>query len=194
MLAAACAQAAAWRDAGTRVPRIACNLSARTVMAAGFADTLRDVLARTGCSAERLTIELCESALIEIEDDVTQVLRSIADLGVRIAVASFGVGSSSLRRLKRFPITMLKLDKVFACDASSPRSQRVLLGAIVASAHDAGLSVIAGGVETHAQLEYLRAEGCDAVQGALAGRPLPPTEAIAFVGTFDSARLAAILH
>lgn len=190
MLFAACLQGMTWLQCGLHLPRMAMNVSARSVLDAGFPARLQDIFARTGFSAERFQLEITESDVTEIGEDGYRALRFIADRGVRIAVERFGAGASSLKRLKRFPVTMLKLDRAFACDASSPKSQAVLASAIIASAHGAGYTVVVEGVETQAQLDFLRAEGCDAVQGSLAGRPLAAGEATAFLETFDAGRLA----
>jgi EAL domain-containing protein (putative c-di-GMP-specific phosphodiesterase class I) len=192
MLFVACSHIMALPQTGASVPRMSMNVSSRTALGAGFPMLLHDIFAQTGFPAARLQLEIDQRELIEIGDQGFRALRAVTDLGVRIAVERFGVGSSSLKRLKGLPVSMLKLDRVFACDASSPKNQSVLAGAIIASAHGAGLNVIADGVETQAQLDFLRAEGCDAVQGALVGRPLPPLEAMAFLETFDADRFAMI--
>ena len=133
-------------------------------------------LAQTGFPAERLELELTESALMEREDDAVETLIRLRAQGVRLAIDDFGTGYSSLAHLKRFPIDVLKIDRSFVEDIPESEDDREIAATIVAMGHTLGLKVLAEGVETDAQLAFLRERGCDLYQGYLKSPAVPAEE------------------
>jgi EAL domain-containing protein (putative c-di-GMP-specific phosphodiesterase class I) len=133
-------------------------------------------LAETGFPANRLELELTESALMQRENEAIQVLNRLHALGVRLAIDDFGTGYSSLAYLKLFPLDVLKIDKSFIDDIPHHRDDMEIATAIVAMAHTLRLKVLAEGVETKAQLAFLQGQGCDLYQGYLTSPPVPADE------------------
>ncbi len=172
VLRTACQQNKVWQEAGLPPMRVAVNLSARQFKDPQLADTIEKVLADTGLGPEHLEVELTEGILMEdslVNGDTLQRLKS---MGVQIALDDFGTGYSSLSYLTRFPIDVLKIDKSFIRDISEGRE--AIVTAIIALSRSLHLSVVAEGVETEQQLEFLYANHCDEIQGNYFSRPLPP--------------------
>ncbi|WP_170304190.1 EAL domain-containing protein [Duganella radicis] len=172
VLRTACSQLVAWRQAGLPDVRIAVNLSARQFRQPGLDDMVSRVLADTGCHAGCLELEITETVLMERPDSAAQALQRLSDMGVRLAIDDFGTGYSSLSYLKRFPIHALKIDRSFVRDIPYDADDAAIAGAVVAVAHSMGLSVVAEGVETLAQCEFLRGLHCDHAQGYYFSQPL----------------------
>ncbi|MEW5769004.1 MAG: EAL domain-containing protein [Pseudomonadota bacterium] len=168
-----CRQGKRWLDAGLPPLTLAVNVSPRQVMHGDLAETVAQILRETGFPAQRLELEMTESALMEAQEHVLDVLRRLRALGVRIAIDDFGTGYSSLAYLKRFPIDVLKVDKSFVDDIPRLSDDMEITATIIAMAHSLRLKVMAEGVETTAQLDFLKAHGCDFYQGYLKSRPLP---------------------
>jgi EAL domain-containing protein (putative c-di-GMP-specific phosphodiesterase class I) len=139
--------------------------------------TVRDALAGAGLDGTSLCLELTESAIMETGVDVTSALHTIKELGVKLSLDDFGTGYSSLSYLRRFPIDELKIDRSFVveCHAGN-NSATIITQAIIAMAHGLRLSVVAEGVETVQQRDFLQASGCDLYQGYLFSRPVPASE------------------
>ncbi|WP_322521809.1 EAL domain-containing protein [Guyparkeria halophila] len=174
VLREACRQGREWHDAGLPVPRLAVNVSARQLQDESLVDRVRAVLDETGYPPDRLELELTESALMHQQERSVRVLRALRRLGLHLAIDDFGTGYSSLAYLRQFPIDVLKIDKRFVDDLADNNDDREIAGAILAMGHALRLSVLAEGVETEAQLAFLRANGCDSYQGYLFSPPLPP--------------------
>ncbi len=176
-LRAACRQARDWRDAGWlgEPVRIAVNVAEPQVYSA-LPDTLGRLLAECDLSPAHLELEITETLLMRDVDRAATVLAEIGETGVSIAVDDFGTGYSSLAMLKALPIHILKIDQSFVRDLPFDRDTHAIVSAIVQMAHAIGLKVIAEGVEGEAQLETLRALGCDEYQGYLFSKPLPANE------------------
>jgi predicted signal transduction protein with EAL and GGDEF domain len=192
MLRAACAQGARWRaTAGGEKLRVSVNVSARQFRETGFLRTVQDAVAETGLAPDGLGLELTESLLLGDEEYAIRTLRALADAGISIAIDDFGTGYSSLSYLKRLPVDVLKIDQSFIRDLSSAPDDTAIVRAVIAMAHSLKLKVIAEGVETETQLEFLRAEGCDAIQGFLIGKPVSHSEATAFIERFDFGSIGA---
>jgi diguanylate cyclase len=172
----ACRQGAAWREHHDGQLTMRVNLSARQLADSGLVDTIAAVLADTGTQPHDLCLEITESGLIADVEANTAALERIRMLGVQIALDDFGTGYSSLNYLRRFAVDLLKIDRSFVRDLGESDADDAIVAAIVAMAHALGLRVTAEGVETHAQLEHVRALGCQAVQGFLFARPGPPEE------------------
>ena len=169
----ACRQVRDWRDAGLTPPPVAVNLSARQFADDDLIPMIQGAMTRWGLAAADLEIELTESVLMVDPVRASGVLQQLHRLGVRISIDDFGTGYSSLSYLKRFPAKAVKIDRSFICGLPSDGDDAAITQAIIAMAHSLGLSVVAEGVETEAQLEALRQLGCDQAQGFLLGRPMP---------------------
>ncbi len=166
VLTQAVRQAALWHQRGHAVP-VSINVSALQFRQPSFADRVGSVLAVSGLPAHLLELELTESILVHDADEALQRLRALAALGVRLAIDDFGTGYSSLAYLKRFPIGKLKIDRSFVTGLPGDDSDAGIVCAIVQMARALRMKVIAEGVETEAQRQFLHDAGCDEFQGWL---------------------------
>ena len=175
VLREACTQNQAWRSEGLPPITVSVNVSARQFRQHILVDAVSRILAETGLDPLYLEMELTESMIMHNADAVIAILRQLTALGVQLSVDDFGTGYSSLSYLKNLPIDTLKIDQSFVRDivAGTP-DHRVLARAIISIGHSLDLKVVAEGVETEAQLEYLTRHGCDEVQGYYFSRPVPP--------------------
>jgi len=172
VLETACRQLVSWsRGAETARLTVSVNVSARQFHHPAFVDRVLSVIEETGANPERLKLELTESLLLSDVDDVIDKMTALKDRGVGFSLDDFGTGYSSLAYLKRLPLDQLKIDQSFVSDIVTNGNDAAITSAIVALAHNLGLSVIAEGVETEAQCEHLARQGCHAYQGYLFGRP-----------------------
>ncbi|MFO7642180.1 MAG: EAL domain-containing protein [Candidatus Competibacteraceae bacterium] len=156
--------------------RIAVNLSARQFRQVELADLVHEVLAVSGFDGNCLELELTEGILMHHTEENLATLKAFKTMGVRIAIDDFGTGYSSLSYLQRFPVDVLKIDRSFVMDLPASASSGAIVEAIVTLAHGLGLEVVAEGVETAEQRDFLGARGCDEGQGYLFGRPMPLVE------------------
>jgi diguanylate cyclase (GGDEF)-like protein/PAS domain S-box-containing protein len=177
VLETACREAASWPVCY----RIAVNVSPRQLASSNFAALVADVLERTRLAADRLEIEITETALITDAAAAMQVLRGLKRLGVRIALDDFGTGYSSLAYLQRFPFDRVKIDKSFIQSLADNEDTRAIVGAILAMCRQLRLEVTAEGVENADQLMQLRAQHCDQIQGFLLARPIPHTDVGSYI-------------
>ncbi|MCP4596720.1 PAS domain S-box protein [Neptuniibacter sp.] len=173
VLRTACAQVSTWIDQGYEPISIAVNLSAVQLRHLDIKSEISSVLAETKLPASYLELEITESALMEREQESIELLHSLRELGVKIAIDDFGTGYSSLAYLKKFPLDVLKIDKSFVDDIPSDKDDMVIASTIVAMGHSLGLKVLAEGVETAEQLEFLRSKTCNSYQGFLTSPPVP---------------------
>jgi len=179
----ACRQMRAWQDAGLLAGTMAVNLSTRQFRQKDLAEEISAALRDTGLAAGDLELEITESSIMDNLATAATVLTELERLGLRIAVDDFGTGYSSLSYLKSFPIHCLKIDRSFIRDIPGDDNDTAIVRTIIALAGSLGLTVVAEGVETDAQLAYLRTHHCDQVQGYLFSRPLPPDECIKLMRT-----------
>ncbi|MDQ2642055.1 MAG: EAL domain-containing protein [Pseudomonadota bacterium] len=170
VLEAACAQLAAWREAGIAAPVMAVNLSVQQLRDAQFAASLRRHLARHHLPPEALTFEMSEAALTD--DDSQPCLAELADMGVGLTLDDFGTGSMALASLRRYPVQAVKIDSSCVAQLLHDHSAAALASTIIAMAHGLGRTVVAEGVEEAVQLEFLREQRCDLVQGYYMAHPL----------------------
>ncbi len=175
VLEAACAQAAVWQQAGLAPFRLAVNVSARE-FTNSLPTRVATTLARYSLDPAWLELEITESTLMHDIERVIGIMDRINDLGVALSLDDFGTGYSSLSYLKRFPIDTLKIDRSFTMGIPLDTSDCAIASAIISIGRQLGHRVIAEGVETVEQLEFLRASGCDEVQGYLYSRPLPAAD------------------
>ncbi|HCN88346.1 MAG TPA: PAS domain S-box protein [Oxalobacteraceae bacterium] len=170
----ACIQTKSWQQAGLGDLRVAVNLSPRQFTQKAFVQSIAEVLQATGLEARFLDLELTESMVMHDVDNAIAILRNLKALGVHISIDDFGTGYSSLSYLRRFPIDVLKIDQSFVNDLTVDPDDAAIVVSIISLAHSLRLQVIAEGVETAEQLAFLRARGCDQVQGYYFSRPLAP--------------------
>lgn len=168
----ACRQGQRWREAGLPEITVAVNISPRQFHLTDLAGCASRALQLSGFPARCLEFELTETALAERPHEAREVLLRLQQLGLRMAVDDFGTGYSSLSSLKRYPIDVLKIDQGFIRDIPHHGDDMAISAAIIAMGHSLGVQVLAEGVETPEQLEFLRERGCDAYQGYLYSRPL----------------------
>jgi diguanylate cyclase (GGDEF)-like protein/PAS domain S-box-containing protein len=172
VLREACQQAQQWRRDGTEI-QISVNLSAQQIKPS-LVTLVNEVISAAQLPPQCLELEITESAMMGDVELSIGIISALSDLGVEFSVDDFGTGYSSLSYLKRFSITKLKIDKSFIDDVTTDEGDAQIATTIIAMAHNLNLTVIAEGVETQAQLDFLRAQGCDQAQGYLLHRPLPP--------------------
>ena len=184
VLQTACLQAKAWQDAGLPEISMAVNVSPKQLHASGFVDNIAGVLAHSGLSASNLDLEVTEGAVMQEPEKMIDTLTQLKRLGVKISMDDFGTGFSSLSYLKRFPFDKLKIDKAFVKDIPVDQGDVNLVLTIIAMAHNFKLRVIAEGVENDQQMQFLKANNCDEIQGFFFSRPLPPNEAAELVKHF----------
>jgi diguanylate cyclase (GGDEF)-like protein/PAS domain S-box-containing protein len=180
-LAAACAQHEAWTRVGLGHLRIAVNLSPRQFLQGDLQKSVARILAEAGCDARKLELEITEGTVMRNPESVVTLLQQLKNMGIHIAIDDFGTGYSSLAYLKRFPIDSLKIDRSFVKDVPEDAGDVAINVAIIAMAHSLGLKVVAEGVETREQFDFLRKEGCDEMQGYFFSRPLPVEEVTALL-------------
>ncbi|HSN68959.1 MAG TPA: EAL domain-containing protein, partial [Thermoanaerobaculia bacterium] len=173
VLREACRQARFWqRQKGTDLV-VSVNLSARQFAQADLAAQVKQALDESRLQPRLLELEITETNVMQDVEKTARVLRELKAIGVRIAIDDFGTGYSSLSYLKDFPVDTLKLDRSFVRDLIAPQDAKIVSG-VIAMAHSMSLTVMAEGVETLSQLDFLRANDCDKLQGFLFSRPLPP--------------------
>ena len=172
----ACRQLAQWRQQGLPHMPVAINLSAVQLQQQELPEMIRRTLDAHKLDASSLEIELTESAVMDNPGEATVALRLLKALGLRIAIDDFGTGYSSFAYLNRFPVDVLKVDRSFVDGLTHDHSAGAIVSSIIALAHRIGLRVVAEGVETEAQLEHLREQGCDEIQGYYFSRPVSATE------------------
>ena len=173
VMRAACTQNKAWQDAGFPRLRVAVNLSARQFSSNDLLASLETALTESGLDADCLEIELTESLFMNDVTPAVELLHRMKALGVKLSIDDFGTGYSSLSYLSRFPIDVLKIDRSFVADITADANDAAIVTSIIGLAHNLKLAVIAEGVETAEQLDYLRSRGCDEMQGYYFSRPLP---------------------
>jgi EAL domain-containing protein (putative c-di-GMP-specific phosphodiesterase class I) len=183
----ACAATAKWRAEGLALGRIGVNLFPTQLGDAALLTDIDQVLQMTGLPAGTLELEITENVALNFED--AEVLRKLRDKGVMLAFDDFGTGYASLSYLTRFPLARIKIDRSFVAKITDDAGDAAIVRSLIAMAHNLGLEVIAEGVETRAQAEFLLEEQCQEAQGFLFGRPLPAAE---FEALLRSRRVAGL--
>ena len=172
----ACRQSMEWIGRGFRPMSLAVNVSSRQFDASRLIETIRGALKESGLDGKFLVLELTESQLMENPQKTSYVLRELKRMGVKLSIDDFGTGYSSLTYLKRFPLHELKIDRSFISGIPGSAEDAAIVSAIIGLSHALGLSVVAEGVETTEQLEFLKEGGCDVYQGFLFAKPSPPSD------------------
>lgn len=181
VLRTACSQAKDWIDQGLTVPRISVNVSVKQFAHPQFISTIEEVLAETGLESHLLEIEITETLLADNFSEFASILQKVKLMNISVAIDDFGTGYSSLSRIKDFPIDCLKIDRSFVSGIESSPSDQSLVKAMTAMAACMQLTVIAEGVETPEQLEFLRSINCQEIQGYIYSKPLTAVAAEAFL-------------
>jgi EAL domain-containing protein (putative c-di-GMP-specific phosphodiesterase class I) len=176
VLREACRQARAWVDEGLKPGVVSVNLSARQFRQEGLVRRVSRVLVDTGLDPQHLEMELTESTVMHNVDAAIATLQGLKSLGLSLSVDDFGTGYSSLAYLKNLPLDKLKIDRSFVRDigAGAEANEGVLAQAIISLGHNLNLHVVAEGVETDAQVRFLKKHKCDEVQGYFYGEPVEP--------------------
>lgn len=173
VLRSACMQMKQWLDAGLPLDTVAVNVSSIQLLQADFVDDVEAILQETGLPAQHLELEITESTIMHNIDDTEKKLVALQLLGIQLAIDDFGTGYSSLSYLRRFPINKLKIDRSFIWEIPGNTASMEVAATIIAMARNLNLEVLAEGVETPAQLDFLQSKGCDTYQGYLFSRPIP---------------------
>jgi diguanylate cyclase (GGDEF)-like protein len=168
----ACSQSRKWHDEGLPAVPIAVNVSAVQFRQEGFCELIKRVLQETGLAPQNLELELTESLLLSNADVMSSVFQELKAMGLKLAIDDFGTGYSSLSYLKQFPVGKLKIDRAFIRDVAVSADDAAITTAIISMAKSLNLKVIAEGVETEAQMSFLRAHQCDEIQGYYFSKPL----------------------
>lgn len=181
VIRAACLQHQAWLAAGLPPFRIAVNLSARQFQQQDLVKTITQILQETKTEPCYLELEITESTVMQDVNFTITILQELRDMGIQIAMDDFGTGYSSLNSIKHFPLHTLKIDQSFVRDLMTDPSDAAIAKAVVALGKGLNLQILAEGVETIEQLEFLRALGCDSAQGYFFSKPLPAEEISVFL-------------
>ncbi len=176
VLISACKQNKAWQNADLIHTRISVNLSAAQFRDRSLVATVRGALEDSGLEPRFLELELTEGLLLTNTEQAITMMNELKEIGVYLSIDDFGAGYSSLNYLNRFPVDILKIDRSFIKDVLTNKKDAEITHAIAALAHALKLGLIAEGVESHEQLEFLRSQGCDEAQGFLFSRPVPAEE------------------
>jgi EAL domain-containing protein (putative c-di-GMP-specific phosphodiesterase class I) len=178
---------AQFADARGIAPALSLNASASSLKDLTYPDKMASLIAAHGIAPEKIVLEITESALIQ---DLTRTLDVLARLRmkqVQLSIDDFGTGYSMMQQLRNVPATELKIDKSFVQNMHDSPSDRVVVRKTIEIGHELGMKVVAEGVETQEQLDFLRANGCDTAQGYLFSRPLPPKELLSWLATYQPA-------
>jgi EAL domain-containing protein (putative c-di-GMP-specific phosphodiesterase class I) len=176
VLRTACDQAQAWLDAGLPATTMAVNVSAMEFRDEDFLENLFAILGETGLDPRSLELELTETLLMKHAESAASILQTLRRRGVQVAIDDFGTGYSSLGYLRKFPLDALKIDQSFVRQISTAGEDTAIVTAVIAMARSLKLRVVAEGVETLEELEFLQANGCDEAQGYYFSRPVPPEQ------------------
>ncbi len=176
ILRLACRCLKSWADQGTPVPHLAVNVSPRQFRQPDFIQQICSILDETGAEPSQLGLELTEGMVIDNIAETIEKMQGLKQLGIELSIDDFGTGYSSLAYLKRMPLDVLKIDQSFVRDIESDPNDAAIVETIIAMANHLDLKVIAEGVETEFELDFLKTKGCKSYQGYLFSRPLPKTE------------------
>ena len=182
----ACRQLRSFKDQGLTDLRVAVNLSTQQLRNENLPAVVRGALACYGLSPTELELEITESVAMHNPELTKAILGQLHELGIVLAIDDFGTGYSSLSYLKHLPIHRLKIDRSFVRDITSNHNDSAICSAIIVLGHELGLDIIAEGVETEPQRDYLKHLNCDMLQGFLYSKPLPPEQVVDFIHRWNS--------
>jgi diguanylate cyclase (GGDEF)-like protein/PAS domain S-box-containing protein len=178
VLRSACTQAKVWAEAGCPVERVAVNISGHQLRQPDFTDLIDSVLAETKLDPARLELEFTEGVLMEHAGQTATIMQTLKGMGIQLSIDDFGTGYSSLSYLKHFPIDRIKIDRAFVAGIERDPGDTAIVTAVIALAHTLKIKVLAEGVETRAQLEFLQESGCSEGQGFFLGAPMKAEELV----------------
>ena len=176
-----CAIGYKWQQEGLKLVPLAVNLSPRQFIYGNVISLVEKSLKESNFPAEFLELEITESALMDREEEAIRILKQLRSMNIKLAIDDFGTGYSSLAHLKRFPLDTLKIDKSFVDDIPENQDDKEIAATIIAMGHTLRLRVLAEGVETKEQLEFLKSCGCDLYQGFFKSKPIPAEEFVKFL-------------
>jgi len=176
VLERSCMQIKKWSDAGLSIGHLAVNVSPRQFRQPGFIRQIYEIIAKTGADAQLLGLELTEGMVIDNINDTIEKMQALKQMGIELSIDDFGTGYSSLAYLKRLPLDIIKIDQSFVRDIQTDDGDAAIVETIIAMAHHLGLSVIAEGVETDFEFDFLNQRNCGGYQGYYFSRPIPGTE------------------
>jgi diguanylate cyclase (GGDEF)-like protein len=184
VLKEACRQIKEWQRAGLPPLLVAVNISIEQLRKASLPASIGGILRAANLGAQCLELEVTESTAMSDAENAVIALKVLSDMGLALAIDDFGTGYSSLSHLKRFPVTYLKIDQSFVRGIPSDPNDIAIVNTIIGMAKNLGMRLIAEGVETREQLEFLKNAGCDEAQGYLFSKPLPPNELVRFLKNY----------
>ncbi|WP_020676472.1 EAL domain-containing protein [Geopsychrobacter electrodiphilus] len=173
VLEMSCWQIKKWSDAGLSIGHLAVNVSPRQFRQPGFISQIHQVVAKTGADAQQLGLELTEGMVIDNINDTIEKMQGLKSMGIELSIDDFGTGYSSLAYLKRLPLDIIKIDQSFVRDIQTDAGDAAIVETIIAMAHHLGLRVIAEGVETDFEFDFLNQRNCRGYQGYYFSRPIP---------------------
>ena len=176
VLREACRQTRAWVDAGLPATTVAVNVSAMQFREEDFLEGVFAILSETALDPRSLELELTESVLMKRAESAASILNALRDRGVQVAIDDFGTGYSSLSYLRKFPVDALKIDQSFVRQIGDGGNDTTIVTAVISMARSLNLRVVAEGVETQAEVAFLRAHQCDEAQGFYFSRPVAPEQ------------------
>jgi EAL domain-containing protein (putative c-di-GMP-specific phosphodiesterase class I) len=176
VLREACRQSRAWIDSGLKPIKISVNLSPKQFEYGNVVEMVQSALSDTGCDPSCIALEITESAVMENPGKAINLLRKISEMGIHISIDDFGVGHSSLAYLKMFSADTLKIDRYFVADVDSSPQDAAIVRTVISLAHALKMKVVAEGVETMAQMQFLMDEKCDTMQGFLYSMSVSPEQ------------------
>jgi len=183
VLRTACEQNKRWRDQGIPPMRVAVNLSARQFTQKTLLSDVARIIAQSGLTPDCLELEITESLVMTNPEHATETLHKLKAMGISLSIDDFGTGYSSLAYLKRFPIDCVKIDRSFIKDIPTEADDMAITKGVIALGHSLRLKVVAEGVETVEQQDFLRSNDCDEMQGYLFSKPLPAEEVMTLLKT-----------
>ena len=181
----ACAQNVLWQEQGLPKVRMAVNLSLRQLLDSNLPRDIQDALRESGMEPELLELEITESMIMNNPRKMIEILQRIKNMGVRLAIDDFGTGYSSLAQLKQFPVDTLKIDRSFIRNIPEDNEDKAIAHAIICMGETLGLTVVAEGVETIEQLNYLKDQSCDEMQGFYFSKPVVPEQFAELLRTYE---------
>ena len=193
VLRTACAQNKVWQAAGLPPLRMAVNLSARQFQQSHLVETVAQILAETSLNPCHLELEITETVVMHDVSFTTSMLKELQAMGVKLAVDDFGTGYSSLGYLKHFPLNTIKIDQSFIRELTIDPNDAAIVTAVIALGRGLNMNVVAEGVETQAQLDYLRSHHCEEMQGYWFSRPMPAATATQFLYSHQPKALFTVL-
>ena len=173
VLRTACNQFQTWQDLTLPPPRIAINLSPHQIRRKNLKNQVEEIIKASGLSPSWIELELLETILLDDIEETVFAMQELKSIGVRLSLDDFGAVYSSLSQLRHLPVDILRIDRTLIAEVAKDRSSAAIVSAIISLAKSLNLKVVAEGVETEEQLEFLRQKDCDEAQGYLFGHPLP---------------------